>query len=209
MILERKAGLNVTEIKEQFQDVIDTISLSNESDSIKGLLDLVEIQQVYAAAMNELSTKLEILDDEFQVSHERNPIHHLERRVKNPRSIIKKLESKNLPIDVKYAKKHILDIAGIRVVCNYIEDIYLIEKLLLKQSDINLISKKDYIIEPKENGYRSLHLTVTVPVFLSDRILITPVEIQLRTIGMDMWASLEHSLSYKKLLKIENTRSNQ
>lgn len=197
MILERKTTLNILDLKEQFSDVLDKVNLPEDSGSINDLFELVEIQQIYSAAMNELSTKLEILDDEFQVSHTRNPIHHLERRVKNPRSITKKLEKKDLPISAGSARENILDIAGIRVICNYIEDIYLIEKLLLSQADIKLIKRKDYITTPKENGYRSLHIVVTVPVFLSSKTVLTPVEIQLRTIGMDMWASLEHKLRYK------------
>lgn len=126
----------------------------------------------------------------------------MERRVKEMRSLIKKLDRKRYPISTESAKENILDIAGIRVVCNYFDDIYVIEKLLLKQEDVKLIKRKDYIEHPKENGYRSLHIVVTIPVYLAHSVEIVPVEIQIRTIGMDMWASLEHKIRYKNT---ENT----
>ena len=114
------------------------------------------------------------------------------------------MQRKGLTIDAETAKTNILDIAGIRVVCNYLEDIYVIEKLLLKQEDVKLLKRKDYIQHPKENGYRSLHIVVSIPVFLADRVEVTPVEIQIRTIGMDMWASLEHKIRYK-IIPIQRT----
>jgi putative GTP pyrophosphokinase len=196
MILERKNVPNLNEFKEKLVPLLKENPNSEELD-LTTLVDFLELQHVYSSGMQELSTKLEILDDEFQVRHAHNPIHHLERRVKEPRSLIEKMVRKGYPIEVDVAKEKVLDIAGIRVICNYIDDVYQIEEALLKQKDIRLIKRKDYIETPKKNGYRSLHLVVTVPVFLSNSVEITPVEIQIRTIGMDMWASLEHKLRYK------------
>jgi len=128
----------------------------------------------------------------------------MERRIKEMSSLVKKLKRKGLPVNAQNAKEHIMDIAGIRVVCNYLEDIYEIERMLVQQEDVELLKRKDYVEHPKENGYRSLHLVVTIPVFLSDSVQITPVEIQIRTIGMDMWASLEHKIRYKNNANTED-----
>jgi len=121
----------------------------------------------------------------------------MEKRVKEFPSLIKKLKRKGFPLNAESAKENIQDIAGIRVVCNYIEDVYTIEKLLLRQADVKLLKRKNYIEYPKSNGYKSLHIVVSIPVFLAERVKVIPVEIQIRTIGMDMWASLEHKLRYK------------
>jgi len=161
------------------------------------LQDFLELRQLYNAAMRKVRTKLEILDEEFQVRYNHNPIHHIECRLKSPQSIIEKLNRKGYELSLESIKKNIMDIAGIRVICNYIDDIYIISELLLKQDDIALIRKRDYIANPKENGYRSLHLVIMTPVFLSDRKEQVPVEMQIRTIAMDCWASLEHQLMYK------------
>lgn len=161
------------------------------------LQDFLELRQLYNAAMRKVKTKIEILDEEFQVRYNHNPIHHVECRLKSPQSIVEKLNRKGYGLSIESIKKNILDIAGIRVICNYIDDIYIISELLLKQDDIELIRKRDYISNPKANGYRSLHLVITTPVFLSDRKESVPVEIQIRTIAMDCWASLEHHLMYK------------
>lgn len=159
--------------------------------------DFVLLRNTYHAAIREVSTKLEILDDEFQVRYDYNPIHHMECRLKSPKSLFEKLERKGLDIDLKSIHQ-ITDMAGIRVICNYIDDVYAVGSLLLQQDDIRLLRKSDYIKEPKESGYRSLHLVVEIPVFLSDKTELVPVEIQLRTIAMDTWASLEHELKYKR-----------
>jgi putative GTP pyrophosphokinase len=153
--------------------------------------------QLYNAAMKGISTKLEVLDDEFQLTHKHNPIHHLECRIKGFSSLYQKIQRYGISLSFDSIREHIQDIAGIRVICNFVDDIYAMEDMLLKQSDVTLIKKKDYIAEPKENGYRSLHLVVKVPVFLSARTEDVPVEIQLRTIAMDYWASLEHMMRYK------------
>lgn len=159
--------------------------------------DFILLRNTYHAAIREVSTKLEILDDEFQVRYDYNPIHHMECRLKSPRSLFEKLERKGLEIEIASIYQ-ITDMAGIRVICNYIDDVYAVASLLRKQDDIKLIRRRDYIKEPKESGYRSLHLVVEIPVFLSDKTEMVPVEIQLRTIAMDTWASLEHELKYKR-----------
>lgn len=154
-------------------------------------------QQIYRAAIKEIKTKLEILDEEFQSKYDHNPIHHMEYRLKSPESIIIKMQKKGLEISADSIRKNLTDIAGVRVICNYLNDINHIINLLLRQDDITLIREHDYITHPKENGYRSLHLIVMVPVFLAERTESIPVEIQIRTIAMDFWASLEHQLKYK------------
>ena len=163
-----------------------------------GLLNgFVEICQVYNSAIKEVKTKLEILDDEFKVKYNNNPIHHMESRLKSPKSIIGKLRRKQLEICLKSARENLHDIAGIRVVCYYVKDIYKIAELLLKQNDVRLVEMKDYIKNPKKNGYRSLHLVIEIPVFLSESTEFVEVEIQIRTVAMDFWASLEHQIRYK------------
>lgn len=158
---------------------------------------LMEMQQLYNAAIKEMQTKLEILNDEFKVRYARNPIHHVESRLKSTQSIMKKLVNKNCEISVESARKNLNDIAGIRVVCCYIDDVYRVANMLLSQSDIVLVKEQDYIKEPNYNGYRSLHLDLQVPVFLSEFTEKVTVEVQLRTVAMDFWASLEHDLRYK------------
>lgn len=155
------------------------------------------LQQIYEAGIKEIRTKLEILDDEFKINHDHNPIHHMEYRLKSINSIIGKLEKRGFEISLDSITTNLTDIAGVRVICNYVSDVYKIADLLVKQSDIKLIKKKDYIKHPKENGYRSLHLVVEVPIFLAEKVQPITVEIQIRTIAMDFWASLEHHLRYK------------
>lgn len=201
MYVDRKPSMDLKELKETMTKKISMNQGFNSVEYFDQLLNFVELNHVYSSALEEISTKLKILDDEFQVIHQHNPIHHMERRVKGTRSLIAKLERRGHEVNVESAKENILDIAGMRVVCNYIEDMYVIEKLLLKQEDIRLIKRRDYVKNPKENGYRSLHIVVSVPVFLSESVERTPVEIQIRTIGMDMWASLEHKMRYKNTKK--------
>lgn len=156
-----------------------------------------ERMQLYRAGIKEIRTKLEILDEEFQTKYSYNPIHHIESRLKSMQSIVKKVKSKNLPVTVESMADNITDIAGIRVICNYIDDIYRVEELLTSQDDVKLIQIRDYIKNPKPSGYKSLHLLVEIPIFLSTGPCPVPVEIQIRTIAMDFWASLEHKLKYK------------
>jgi len=174
------------------------------TELIEDYNEYLGLQQLYSAGIKEIKTKLEILDEEFQVRYDHNPIHHIEYRLKSPESIIKKLQKKNLEISTDSIKGHLTDIAGVRVICNYIDDINRIADLLIKQDDITLVRKRDYIAKPKENGYRSLHLIVTIPIFLAEITEHIPVEIQIRTIAMDFWASLEHQLKYKSPDKISD-----
>lgn len=202
MYVERKPSLYIEELRSEFKENIN--KFKNGDEAFDKLVGFVELDHLYSSALKEISTKLDILDDNFNHIYKHNPIHHMERRVKEMTSLVKKLQRKGLTIDAETAKTNILDIAGIRVVCNYLEDIYVIEKLLLKQEDVKLLKRKDYIEHPKENGYRSLHIVVSIPVFLADRVEATPVEIQIRTIGMDMWASLEHKIRYKNNTNTED-----
>lgn len=156
-----------------------------------------ELMQLYDAAVREVRTKLEILDAEFRVRYARNPIHHIDTRLKSPGSIVEKLSRKGLPQTLDAIEQNLTDIAGVRIVCNYLEDIYHIADLLLRQRDVELVRRRDYIKNPKESGYRSLHLVIRIPVFLSSHTELVPVEVQIRTIAMDFWATLEHQLRYK------------
>lgn len=195
MYVERKPSLYLEDLRTEFKNSLNTFKNSDEAFDI--LVGFVELDHIYSSVLKEISTKLSILDDNFNHMYKHNPIHHMERRVKEMGSLVGKLKRKDLEVSAESAKENIMDIAGIRVICNYLDDIYVIEKMLLKQEDVKLIKRKDYIEHPKENGYRSLHIVVTIPVFLADSIEVTPVEIQIRTIGMDMWASLEHKIRYK------------
>lgn len=149
-------------------------------------------------AIKEIQTKLEILNDELAMKTQRNPIETVSSRVKSPRSILEKLDRKGYPLTVESVWENLNDVAGVRVICSFIEDIYDVAEMFMRQDDIQVIEVKDYIKEPKENGYRSLHLIVEVPVFLSDKKLPMRVEVQIRTIAMDFWASLEHQVKYKR-----------
>ena len=181
--------------KEIISDPFSSINMDEEiTDTLQEFLTL---QQVYDAGIKEVRTKLEILDDEFRVKHDHNPIHHMEYRLKSVKSILGKLEKRGLEVSLESIVINLTDIAGVRVICNYVSDVYKIADLLIKQSYIKLIKKKDYIKHPKENGYRSLHLVVEIPIFLAEKVQPIPVEIQIRTIAMDFWASLEHHLRYK------------
>ena len=152
---------------------------------------------LYNSALKEVQTKLEILNDEFVHVHKYNPIEYIKSRIKTPESIVKKLKRHGLETSVDNMINHIKDIAGIRIVCSFTSDIYRIAEMIGKQNDLTVISVKDYIKNPKESGYKSFHMLVSVPIFLSDSVVDTKVEIQIRTIAMDFWASLEHKIYYK------------
>ncbi len=159
--------------------------------------EFMQLQHLYDSAIEVVRTYLNILDGEFSVKFQRNPIHNIESRLKSPQSIIEKLRKKNYPVTTESAQKNLLDIAGIRVTCCYISDIYAIVEMLTRRDDFTVIKQKDYIKKPKPSGYRSYHLIINVPVYLSTTKKYAPVEIQIRTIAMDFWASLEHQLKYK------------
>ncbi|GEL07036.1 GTP pyrophosphokinase [Salisediminibacterium halotolerans] len=151
----------------------------------------------YRFVLEEMVTKIDILQEEFEVAHDYSPIEHTKSRLKSPESIIKKVRRKNLPVKTAVIREEIRDIAGIRITCSFRSDIYEIRNMLLSQQDIELVDEKDYIEKPKPNGYQSLHMIVRVPVFMSDHVEYPYVEVQIRTIAMDFWASLEHKIYYK------------
>lgn len=152
---------------------------------------------LYEAALKEVNTKLEILNSEFQLAHQYNPIEHITSRIKSPQSIAKKMRHNEKELTVENIVKYINDVAGIRVICSFTSDIYRLADLIRKQNDVKVLKVKDYIMNPKENGYTSYHMIVSIPIFLSEKVVETKVEIQIRTIAMDFWASLEHKMYYK------------
>lgn len=171
--------------------------------------ELTRFMMSYRFALDEISTKVKILKEEFHLIHEYNPIEHINTRIKTPESIIKKVQKKKLPFDLEIIKNSIQDIAGIRIICSFVSDIYRIQEMIANQSDIEIIEVKDYIEHPKESGYQSLHMILKVPVFLSDRQEHVFVEMQIRTIAMDFWASLEHKIYYKYNKEIPAELTNQ
>lgn len=166
-------------------------------------LPYVSLMSYYRCAIMEVETKFKVLNEQFSLRYDENPIETIKSRLKSPESIMKKLNKKGLPLTTEAIEKHITDIAGVRIICSFEEDIYKMAKLLLQQDDIILIEQKDYIASPKESGYRSLHLIVEIPIFLEDEKRPMKVEVQFRTIAMDFWASLEHKIRYKKDIEPE------
>ena len=156
-----------------------------------------EVILIYNSALKQISTKLEILNDEFQHVHRYNPIEHIKSRIKSSESIVKKLRRNGYESTIENMVEYVNDIAGIRVICSFSSDIYRIAEMISNQNDIKVLSIKDYIKNPKPSGYRSYHMLITVPVYLSDRIVHAKVEVQIRTVAMDFWASLEHKINYK------------
>lgn len=167
-----------------------------------GLLDVAhqfqEAMMMYTCAIREVKTKLEVLNDELSVRNSRNPIEMIKSRVKKPASIIEKLQRRGYPVSLESMVDHLDDVAGIRVICSFVDDIYAVADMLVRQDDIKVLAVKDYIKNPKPNGYRSYHMIIETPVFFSDRKKPMRVEVQIRTIAMDFWASLDHQLKYKK-----------
>lgn len=187
------------------------VSTLAEKD-VKGWIDKYSapykrLMSYYQCAIMEVETKFNVLNEELSLQYDRNPIETIKSRLKSPESIIDKVNRKKLPMTVESIEKNISDIAGIRVICSFQSDIYMLAEAFLKQDDITLVEKKDYIQAPKSNGYRSLHLIVEIPIFLRDEKRIMKVEVQFRTISMDWWASLEHKICYKKdVADYENVR---
>ena len=167
------------------------ITFNEDVDSWKTVMFL------YNSALKEVGTKLEILRDEFQYIHKYNPIEYIKSRIKEPESIVKKLKRNGYESTIDNMVTYVKDIAGIRIVCSFTSDIYRLAEMIGKQNDLTVVSVKDYIKNPKDSGYKSYHMFVTVPIFLADRVVDTKVEIQIRTIAMDFWASLEHKIYYK------------
>ena len=191
------------------------INLSPNSElhqSIVRVPDLVQVpdiwldqarqfQQVmmhYTCAIREVKTKLEVLNDELSVKNQRNPIEMIKSRVKKPLSIVEKLQRRGLEVSLESMVKNLDDVAGVRIICSFVDDIYEVAEMLMRQDDVRVIAVKDYIKNPKPNGYRSYHMIIEVPVFFTDSKQFIRVEVQIRTIAMDFWASLDHELKYKK-----------
>lgn len=172
-------------------------TMENQIKNYEGVDSWTTIILLYKAALKEIETKLEILNDEFQHVHRYNPIEHIKSRIKTPESIVKKLKRRGYDSTVENMVKYVNDIAGVRVTCSFTSDIYRIADMLASQADIRVLSTKDYIKNPKESGYKSYHMIISVPIYLSDGAVDTKVEIQIRTVAMDFWASLEHKINYK------------
>lgn len=187
-VSELEGGSSELRGEQQMQDAIKNYE---DVDSWKTVIFL------YNAALKEVGTKLEILNDEFQHVHQYNPIEHIKTRIKTPESIVKKLKRYGYETSIDNMVKYINDIAGVRLICSFTSDIYRLAEMIGNQSDLKVLSIKDYIKNPKESGYKSYHMLVSVPIFLSDSVVDTKVEIQIRTIAMDFWASLEHKIYYK------------
>ena len=191
----------------------DTLSISLSPDEQKYFFNQArqykELIMMYNSAIKEVKTKLEVLNDELSIKNERNPIESISSRVKSITSIVDKLNRKGKEISVKEVYNTLNDVAGIRIICSFVDDIYQIANMLIRQDDIKLVEVKDYIQHPKPNGYRSLHLVIEVPIFLSNRKRYMKVEIQIRTMAMDFWASLEHELKYKHDIENENEISKE
>ena len=176
--------------------------LANPQDILNRAMELQQLLMLYESGIKQITTKFEVLEDEFESRHMRNPIETITSRIKDPMSIVEKLQRKGLSLTIDNMVNKLYDIAGIRVTCPFISDVYHVTQMLLQQDDIDLIEMKDYIKNPKPSGYRSLHVIVKVGVYFSDQKREIPVEIQIRTIAMDFWASLEHQLHYKKDYKM-------
>lgn len=184
-------------MRDQF--VRETILTDEFMDFIQqNMLPMDTLMAYYRCAIMEVETKFKVLNEQFSLRYDRNPIETIKSRVKSTDGIMKKLKKKELPLSVESIEKNINDVAGVRVICSFPEDIYLLADCLLQQDDVRLIEKKDYIKKPKPSGYRSLHLIVAIPIFLQNEKREMKVEVQLRTIAMDFWASLEHKVRYKK-----------
>lgn len=181
---------DLIKLKNQFVDQLE--GLNATADEFKMLMTY------YECAILEVRTKLDVLNNEFKANKLRNPIEAIKSRIKSPSSIMEKLERKGYEMTVESIKNNLDDVAGIRVICAFVDDIYRVSEMLTKQDDIKVISQKDYIKNPKKNGYRSFHLVIEIPIFLSNEKKPMRVEVQIRTIAMDFWASLEHEIHYKK-----------
>ena len=194
MEMNVRSGMELTEIS-------DTVALSmiNESKRLmNAVVDFKELLMRYTCAMKEIRTKIEVLNTEYSVRYSRNPIVSIVTRLKQTVSIVEKLDRMGVDFKVENVERYLHDVAGVRVICSYVDDVYAIARDLIGQDDITLIREKDYIKNPKPNGYRSLHLIVGIPVFFSDVRRVMQVEVQIRTLAMDYWAGLEHQLKYKQ-----------
>lgn len=193
------------------EDYLFNISELSAADKPDAMLrqaePFVDLMMRYNCAMRQVETKFEILSDEFNVRYKRNPVESIQTRLKKPMSIIDKMKRRGIDVTIENIEKYVTDVAGVRVICSYIDDIYALVEMFTSQDDIHLVETKDYIKDPKPNGYRSLHVIIETPIFLSDRKEVVKVEVQFRTIAMDFWASLEHKLKYKQTVGGEIVRA--
>lgn len=195
--MDLRQSTNPAVLAEQIARFLTENPLTKIQGEFENLKDLLSC---YQCALLEVETKFRVLNERFSLQHERNPIESIRTRMKSPESIREKLYRKQLPFTVASIQNELTDVAGIRVVCSFVDDIYMLADCLLQQDDVRLIRRKDYIEAPKENGYRSLHLIIEIPIFLQNEKRLMRVEVQLRTIAMEFWANLEHKLRYKKNL---------
>lgn len=185
----------------------DMVKTASAQDRAAAELVLRETLQKYQAAMRQMEVRFEVLDKDLSLKKDRNPIHHIESRVKSPSSIVEKLQRQGHEPTLANMERYLSDVAGVRVICSYIHDVYGLVELLQRQDDLEIVTVKDYIAEPKPNGYRSLHIIVRIPVYFMDKKEMVPVEVQIRTIAMDFWASLEHGLKYKAVDTVQGIDS--
>ncbi|WP_303620578.1 GTP pyrophosphokinase family protein, partial [Hungatella hathewayi] len=191
-------NINMNPNSELHQSIVNVPNLVQVPDPLlEQAYQFQEAMMMYTCAIREIKTKLEVLNDELSVRNSRNPIEMVKSRVKKPLSIVEKLQRRGLPITMESMMENLDDVAGIRVICSFLDDIYAVADMLTRQDDVHIIAIKDYIRHPKDNGYRSYHMIVEIPVFFSDRKKWMRVEVQIRTIAMDFWASLDHQLKYK------------
>lgn len=193
-------GLIESDLSEptELMEVAADLMFDQTKKLVSTLVEYKELMMMYTCAMKEIRTKFDVLNTEFNVRYQRNPINSISTRLKRTSSIAEKLSRQDQEFSIESIEENLNDVAGVRVICSYIDDIYRIADALLKQDDVTLVGRKDYIANPKPNGYRSLHLIVKVPVFFAERKRDMKVEVQIRTIAMDFWASLEHQLKYKQ-----------
>ena len=187
----------MTEINKVKEKLKNTLSETDVMEMTRNFNDVRELMTYYQCAIMEVETKFRVLNERFKLSIERNPIDSITSRLKSLDSIVQKLERKKLPMTVEAIEQNLFDVAGIRIICSFVDDIYMLADCLVSQDDIKLVRVKDYIKNPKENGYRSLHLVIETPVYLSEKKELVHVEVQIRTIAMNFWATLEHDLKYK------------
>lgn len=198
--------MNEEEIKKQLRDAFSDEVIERGKPLMQ---EFAKLMAYYRCALMEIETKFNVLNEEFSLRFDRNPINSIKSRLKSLPSMREKLKRKGIDASISAIETNLNDVAGVRVVCSFPDDVYMLAEALLKQDDITLVEAKDYINSPKPNGYRSLHLIVTVPIFLAHEKRLMKVEIQLRTIAMDSWASLEHQLRYKKDYKFDDRMANE
>lgn len=195
--------------EEQLQEVMKLMTAEGLDEALQKTFQFAKLMSYYRCAMMEIETKLNVLNEEFSLRFDRQPINSIKSRLKNPLSIRKKMYLRGYPFTVESIEENLNDIAGVRVVCSFLDDVYMISEALKQQDDLEILIEKDYIANPKPNGYRSLHLIVSVPIFLQKEKRSMRAEVQLRTVAMDAWASLEHQLRYKKDFQIDEHMSRE